>query len=296
MAQGYAVGNPNAGVQQLSCGGRLTLTSGTPVTTSDVTAATNVYFTPYLSGYISLYNSTLQVWQSWPFSEITIAVPASTSQMYDVFAYISSGAVACEVVAWTNDTTRATALALQNGVYVKSGSTDRRYIGSFRTTTVSGQTEDSYGKRLVYNYNNRVIKSVGVNDSTGSWTYSTATWRYARNQSTNRVEVVVGVVEDQATVNGTVIWSEGGAGLLTAVPGIGINANNANSATINATRSGSSGTDACTCFFGWTGFLAAGFNYIAWLEYGAGSSTQTWYGGAAGNAGRSSGITGFVRL
>jgi len=39
------------------CGLRLTLTSGTPVTTADVTGATTIYFTPLLSGVIALYSS-----------------------------------------------------------------------------------------------------------------------------------------------------------------------------------------------------------------------------------------------
>ena len=38
--------------------GRLTLTSGTPVTTNDVTAATTIYYTPYKGNAIQLYNGT----------------------------------------------------------------------------------------------------------------------------------------------------------------------------------------------------------------------------------------------
>ena len=135
--------------------GRITLSTGVPVTTSDVTAATTIYFTPYQGNNISLYDGSA-IWNVISFTELSIAVPATTATMYDVFCYNNSGAATLEVLAWTNDTTRATALVLQNGVYVKSGATTRRYLGSFRTTGVSGQTEDSVANRFVWNYYNRV--------------------------------------------------------------------------------------------------------------------------------------------
>lgn len=104
-----------------ACNGRLTLTSGTPVTTSDVSNATAIYFTPFHGNKISLYNGS--VWQLLSFSEISLALGTiSSGTNYDVFAYNNSGTVALDsIVAWTNDTTRATALALQDGIYVKSG-------------------------------------------------------------------------------------------------------------------------------------------------------------------------------
>lgn len=40
----------------LGTNGRLTLTTGTPITTSDVTASTSVYFTPYKGNRIALFN------------------------------------------------------------------------------------------------------------------------------------------------------------------------------------------------------------------------------------------------
>jgi len=53
-------------------GGRLTLTSGTPVTTSDVTAATSVYYTPYVGNKISLYNGW--EWIFHEFSELSLSL------------------------------------------------------------------------------------------------------------------------------------------------------------------------------------------------------------------------------
>lgn len=65
--------------------GRLTLTSGTPVLTSNVTAATTIYFTPYLGNRISLFNGT--DWPTYSFSEISIAVPSTVYRLFDIFVY-----------------------------------------------------------------------------------------------------------------------------------------------------------------------------------------------------------------
>lgn len=168
--------------------GRLTLTSGLPVTTSDVTAATTVYYTPAGScNQIALYDGT--AWSDYSFVELSIAVPATTATGYDVYAYDNAGVVTLELTAWTNLTTRATVPVLQNGVYVKTGALTRRFLGSFRTTGVSGQTEDSVTKRYVSNYYNRVRRTLQRFETTASWTYTTATVRQANGATANQVEI-----------------------------------------------------------------------------------------------------------
>src|SRR6476619_2076156 len=56
------------------CQGRLTLTASTPVTTSDVTAATTLRYTPYKGNQIALYNGAS--WAVSSFPELSISVPA----------------------------------------------------------------------------------------------------------------------------------------------------------------------------------------------------------------------------
>lgn len=183
-----------------SSSGRITLTTGVPVTTADVTAATTIFFTPYGGNEIGLFDGSN--WANFAFDEISIAVPATMNTMYDVFAFLSGGFVALATNAWTNDTTRATAIALQDGVYVEdSGLRTRRYLGSFRTTGVSGQTEDSAAKRYLWNYANRVDRPMVVIEATNSWTYTTATYRQANAATANQLDFVVGVSEDAVQAN-----------------------------------------------------------------------------------------------
>lgn len=88
--------------------GRLTLTSGKPVTTSDVTGATAIYFTPYRGNNIGLYVSS--AWTTVAFSETSIALGtlAAAYQAYDVFGYSNSGTLALEIDEWANATVTMT--------------------------------------------------------------------------------------------------------------------------------------------------------------------------------------------
>lgn len=264
--------------------GRLTLTAATPITIADVTAATTLRFTPYQGNLIALYNGV--GWSLFTFSELTIAVPATTSQMYDVFVYDNSGTRALELLAWTNDTTRATALTTQDGVLVKTGALTRRYVGSFRTTTVSGQTEDSLTKRYVWNYYNRVRRSLRVVEATDSWTYGTNTFRQANANAANQLDLVVGVAEVLASLR--VVSS---ATSLTSWVAIGEDSSTTvKTGTISTVATSAGGTYVET-----TAVLDVypplGRHTYVWLEK-ASAASVTFYGDEAG-AGEQSGITGW---
>ena len=190
------------------CQGRLTLTSGTAITTSDVTGATTIYFTPYDGNLVSLYDGA--AWVTHSFTERSLALGTLTADLpYDVFLYNNAGTLTLEFTAWTNSTTRATALVLQDGVYVKSGATTRRYLGTFYTTSTTA-TENSKTKRYLWNYYNRVDLVCEYQKTTDTWTYGTATWRQADADATAQVEVVIGVQEVELALNVYTVGSSGG--------------------------------------------------------------------------------------
>lgn len=267
--------------------GRLTLTTGVPVTTADVTAATTLYYTPYGGcNTIPLFDGTS--WELLPFTQVSIAVPATTSQMYDIWGYNNAGVLALELLAWTNDTTRATALTTQDSVYVKTGATTRLYLGSFRTTGVSGQTEDSAANRLLWNYYNRAERALQLLVSTVSWTYTTGTWRQANNSATNQVTAVVGVAEDAIeleTFSDTSDDSAAAQGVY-GLSGVGVNSTTATSGWYSITSSALA-TGYVRAMGGYNGVPTARYNVFALLEFSTASGgTRTWYG--------SSGRTGIV--
>ena len=270
------------------CEFRLTLTTGVPVTTADVTAATTVYASPYKGNRIALYDGSAN-WTVFNSAEMSIAVPATTSTMYDLFCYNNSGTPTLEALAWTNDTTRATALVLQNGVYVKTGATTRRYLGSFRTTGVSGQTEDSLAKRYVWNYYNRVRRPMRVLEATATWTYTTATVRQANGAAANQIDMVIGVSEDPVSAEVSVGLGNTSAGIL-VTSGIGLDVTNAfYSLAQNATWSTQSVAGVHMARSSVRTYPTVGRHFLAWLEYSTATGTTTWYANTNNTNG---GITG----
>jgi hypothetical protein len=275
--------------------GRLTLTSGVPVTTSDVTGAPIVYYTPYTGNQISLFDG-VSTWNTLPFGEIAVAVPGTANTMYDAFIYNNLGTCSMELQTWTNDTTRAISLSLQNGVYVKSSDKTRRYVGSFRTTGTVGQTEDSYAKRYVWNYCNREMRPMKAIDATPTWAYSTNAYRQSNGNTANQLDFVVGVVEESVYINAS---SEATNSTGTGRPcsiGIGIDSTTVNSATKYDANFVSNIIGFILNAY-YDDLPTAGRHFYAWLEKGAGTDTQTWSGTKvfSGTSLLQTGIIGHIR-
>jgi hypothetical protein len=271
---------------------RLTLTSGAPVTTSDVTGATTIYCTPYKGNCIALYDGTN--WNLRTSAEFSLALGTLTSgRPYDVFCYDNAGTPTLEFTSWTNDTTRATALVYQDGVLVKSGATTRRYMGTFFTTSTTA-TSDAEAGRYLWNYYHRVLRSMKAAESTDSWNYSTITLRQANGSTANQLNFVLGVSEDavDARVQAEVLNST--ATLRTCYVGIGLDSTTVSSA-IGAQRAQPGNTAFVPLNAIYRGVPAAGRHYLAWLEIGGGTDTQTWYGDAGvGSSLEQNGIFGTV--
>jgi len=253
--------------------GRLTLESGVPVSTSDQTSKTTIYYTPYNGDRISLYDGTN--WSTYTFTQRSLALGTLISaRNYDVFLYNNAGTLTLELTAWTNDTTRATSLTMTNGVYLKTGALTRRYLGTIRTTSTT-TTEDSATKRLVWNFNNRVSKNIYVYETTGAWTYTTAAWRYANNNSNNKIEFVAGIALDSVSCNLTVNTYATTA-ISAYYPSAALNT------TSGIPTYTSSGQGYATGTLTWfhqrhsnmSSMPQTGYNYIAWLEY-CGAATGT---------------------
>ena len=273
-------------------GGRLTLSTGVPVTTGDVTAATNIFYTAYLSNEIALYDGV--IWKLTYLAELSIALPAVASQIYDVFLYNNSGTPTLELLAWTNDTTRATALVLQNGVLCKTGALTRRYLGSVRTTTVAGQTEDSRTARYVWNYNNRVGRELRRLETTASWNYTTATIRQANAATANQVDFITGVVEEPFAISLKALVSNNTGGLVHASVGLGVDSTTTFLAPALA-QADFFANLLTPLTFSLTLPTLLGRHVYSWNEYSAAVGVTTWYGVDPTFGGNYYGITGWIK-
>jgi len=358
-------------------GGRLTLTSGLPVTTSDVTNATTVYYTPYVSNVITLWNGN--AWQPIAFNEVSLllqsifqtrltttgvtnvpvnsplikSIPSTTgiqvgdmvdehnsvfgggcyvisvdsatqvttntssnvggtntfyfnNPCYDIFGYLdTNNGLMLTTVGWASRTTRATALALTDGLLTLSTDKTRLYLGTiYLTSAYAGKfatnsyfTADSMLNRLVWNNYNRVVRPMFYQPSVGSWAYGAAAWRFANGYNgmasggatspLAAVNFVCGQSEDSASaeVLCPMNSSAGTAGNVALAIDTSLSA--------PAPTSVDSGNEVSTGEGGIIGVsdascnrpFAAGYHYIGWLEY-CRAGTLTMYGLAGpGNLG-----------
>lgn len=266
-------GSADYGVVQ----GRITLQTGVPIMTTTQSAQTTLYFTPYKGNQIGLYSGT--AWAVVSFAETSLSLAGLTANSnYDIWAYNNAGTVTLEALIWTNNTTRATALAKQDGVYVKTGDTTRRYLGTIRINSTGGQCNFTFGSAAskggagdfgLWNYYNRVDFGTFVQDTDNSWTHvSDSTWRASNSSNTFRVSAVVGVREDSYEAVYQVLMNAGNAGAI----GIGINSTTSfsgnNTYVYAATQ---------TVIANLSSTLPEGYNYISALTYSTGG-TSTYYG------------------
>lgn len=264
-------------------GGRLTTETLVPVSTGNRSAQGTLYYTPTTHARIALYDGTS--WVVSTFSEISLSLTGlmTSGKNYDVFVWNDAGTLKLELgAAWTNDTTRsATGIVRQNGVWVKQGTLTKRYVGTIRATG-TGTTEDSAAKRFVWNYNNRKRRSlVSTADTTDTWMQTAlATWREARGAS-NRVEVVLGVVEDAIEADVKGMGYSGGVGNGFVAVGVGLDSTTANSAQRWGDVFGVNIQLPATALYRGQP-TAAGYHYLAWLELTTVSPT-IWYGNGGGN-------------
>lgn len=258
-------------------GGRLTLTSGSPVTNSDVVGATTVYYTSYLSNTIQLYDGNS--WKTVSFTEKSIALGTVTSALpYDVFGYLSSGTLALEKLAWTSATARATALTRQDGRVVKSGNATRLYLGTFYTTSTT-TTEDSEAKRFLWNMYNRIPRPLNKQETTSSWTTNTGTIRQANASSANKVEIIIGVAYDEIDINVLTSCTGSGYGV------VGIGEDTTTAFTTSGYYQGGGGASGIEWFVFSANLRkipAAGYHYYSWNELTNGVNV-TLYGGTGAN-------------
>jgi len=250
-------------------GGRLTLTSATPVMTATASAQTSVFYAPYVSPYVPIYNGTqVGIYQFTSSNSDTVGLTLTlgsnwaANAAYDVFVFLNSGTVTLCTVTWTNTTTRATALAIFGGILTNGASATCRttnaatvtlaqnqgtYLGSFYTNGSTGTVDYIFGAAAsggtaaslgIWNYYNRVMVVTTVTDTNGSYTSNqNGTIREAGGSTTNIVKFITGVVEDGVVASVNAQSATAASAGASASWGVGCNSTTAftgNPATVKA--------------------------------------------------------------
>ncbi len=255
----------------MQAGGRLTLSTGVPVPSSDITSASSLFYTPHLSNRVSLYTPGFG-WRLYAFEELSLSLSAlSASKNYDIFINNEEGVLKLSALAWSNDILRASALALQDGVPVKSGAPAYRYLGTLRTLFSAGFSADCENKRFVWNMYNRMERTLKRVESEVSWTYSSATWRALNNNSANKVEFVIGLSQDPVYfLHSCYVTNSSNGGQSV---GIALDVVNTNDADLR----GYSETDYVTIYSIFNKIVGAGYHYLQLTEWASGIGTSTFW-------------------
>lgn len=283
--------------QGLEPGGRLTLSTGVPVTTAEVGGATTVRYTPHKHDRIKLYDGTR--WKWYTFAELSQATTDATkspaavavNSNYDMFVWDDGGTVRCtRGPAWTSDTGRGTGAATTelelfegrrvNKIAITNGPAARRglYVGTVRTDG-SSQVNDTLAHRHVWNMYHRVARAMRVVETTDSWAYTSATIRQARGTTLNQLDIVRGLDEDavSAAVNALASSSVGACNVFT---GVGLDSTTAFAAGFITTSCVVPNNSVAGMSGGaWTGLPGLGRHLLTWLESGAGGVTIYGDGG-----------------
>lgn len=290
-------------------GGRLTLTSATPVLSADVTGATTIYYALYSGSVIAIYNGTSFV--NTTFTELSQLTTDNTkspaavanNSNYDLFVWSDSGTLRCtRGPAWTSDTGRGTGAGTTelervtgiwvNKVAITNGPTAQRgtYVGTVRSNgtasidMIMGGTGGAGGESSilgVWNMYNRVLTTIRNYDNSDSWTYTTATWRLKNaggSATANRILFVIGLQEDAIEASNRASSNNGNSNIGRGIS-IGLNSTSAY-AGLAADVSFCSGPTGITASHHslYSALAPLGFNYLAPLEISIATGTTTWYG------------------
>ncbi len=200
-----------------------------------------------------------------------------------MFLYDDEGTLTLELVVWTDDTTRATALATQDEVYVKTGSTNKLYLGTVYANGSTGFT-DRIDACFTWNMYNRRPYSGYEADGTNSWTDSgNGTWS-AINGGNGiwKWEFVCGVDEKQRVSAEVGVYSA-----QYYVTSIALDSTSAPNRAM-ATRAYANGSGFRSSMF--AAMPGIGYHYVQGVETSATSASATAYGDNGGDAGIQSGM------
>lgn len=166
----------------------------------------SLYWNPINGGLLNLFDGTREILYRVTSPIVLVLSSLATDTIYDAFLYNNSGTITLEFsAAWTSSgagtSSRADALTLQNGSYVKSGAPTRRWVGTIRTvsaTTIedTGErellTDNVRARRFIWNKYNQMEIPLCYTGSSASHTYTSTTVRAWNADNDHRIEFVCG--------------------------------------------------------------------------------------------------------
>lgn len=294
--------------------GRLTLTSGTPITITDVTGATTVYYTPAVGRYVPLWNGSSfamtdtggELSNDTTASSTGKAGPAAVAsdKVYYMMVWSDSGTIRLtRSPAWASDTNPGTGAGTAEIQTVQGFYTNKyditngplagygTIVGAVRSNG-SSQIVDSVLFRWVSNIYNQSPRKVRVVETTDTWASSAGAWRYVNNSSANRADMLF-ALDGQAVSLAATLSATTSATTPYIICGIGIDwtsGDPTDTLTMAPSLTATSAAVPAPCFY--VGYPGRGRHYFAWLEFA--SSAAITFIGDGGSTSLQNGLTGVI--
>ncbi len=307
--------------EQMPVGGRVTLVAGTCIAVTDQVAVTVVYYAPCGGGeWIPVYDGTNMKLRQFIASatdttglSLILGSNWAASTNYDYFITLKSNVLTACSLAWTNSgagtSVRSTSVVQYKGVWVNSADISCRdtnasvftcpqytctLVGGFRTSSSIGQVDLKFGSNAtnggtacicIWNVFNPAVAAVAVGDTTANWNYTTAAYRVANGQASNRIDYFQGLPGPPIDIQ---VYSYAANSNINvpAGAGIGIDSQTVNIATVSipVVVPLANFTQTVMAFLhGPNAYLAAGFHNIYRQEIGGGTGTTLWFGNSIPN-------------
>lgn len=309
-------------------GGRLTLTSVTPVLGANTTAAGTVYYTPYVHSTVWLYNGALFIPHRT--SELSLALDSNSGhtgyqqsgKLFDFFVTDNAGTITLGTgPAWSSSSARGTGagtteLQRVNGIWTNKVSMTLRigslvgdtitvaanqgtYVGTMYATA-NGQTGMNFNPTAaaggtanilgLFNAYNRVPMMALSRDSTASWSYASTTWRASNNNANNSISFVDGLGEVRAQAHFIISVNTSSAGGM--LLGVNMNSTSATpSPQQTATRDSSNVATNDGTSMPALFLPILGYNTLTAMEASLDTNSNTLYGtGWGGSSGQVNGL------
>lgn len=281
-------------------GGRLTFQSAVPVMSSNQLNQQTIFYAPYNSPLIPIYNgTTVQSYQyTTSFADqvgLSLVMGGSANwplnTMFDLFVTLVAGVPTLCSLAWTNTSTRAIGLAIFGGFLTNTSLMGARstagaisvpanqgtYVGSF-FASANGTSQWQFGASAsggtqglfyLYNYYNQILVNSVITDSGGSYTYNIATNRQSRGSTGMGFAYVQGASEKAALFD----FMTSVAPAATFSTGIGVNSTTTYSAV--SVVSDPTGTETWPATTHW-GAASVGLTNVNAMETGGGAVATTF--------------------
>lgn len=181
------------GTVPIQTGGRLSLSSTTPVMSGD-TISDTIYYVPYSGDTVSIYDG-----KNWAATRLTGTVSLSIAALaantvHDVFLGTDETSWSMTCVPWADDLNRNVELSRVDGIFVSPSDSSLRYVGTIRTNG-AGQVEATEINYCIWNAYNQIKVEVSTRFY-APWGYQTPVWTSYGSSSTNgeaRVSFVTGL-------------------------------------------------------------------------------------------------------